>query len=755
VSLKEAQDLIQIAPAFFGFISPEGVLVTMNDLSLYVIESRREDLVGRLFWEAPWWKPIPESAARIREAVTAAAQGHSSQFDIEYHAVVDGVGQKRWVDLTFTPFRDEENKVVRIAASGVDITERRSAKEELRRSQDQLIRAINVSKIGFYEWDIRQNRMEFSEQMKNDWGVAKDISFEDALDLLHPDDRDRVAELIRSAIEKRENYSTEYRVIRPDDGKTVWIQAQGEITYDEAGLPLRFFGTSLDITERKQTAQTLAETKAAIENEKENFYHLFRQTPEMVCVLMGPDHVFEFVNAAHIKALGFDATGLAVREAQPDSVEVHGILDDVYRTGVTAELREIAVTVTGRLRYFNLTYSARRDLSGAINGVMILGSEVTDLVAARASLESSEKALRGFLNAIPATLWSATAEGEINFLNRFWSNYSGQEPAADLSDVRWLDIVHPDDRAQMLEEWTSAVARQEPIDHRFRLKHAGDGEYRWHRSRGAPLIDDRGRVIRWAGYISDIHDERCALDNLTNEREIRERFVATLTHDLRTPLTAARMSAQILLRRAHEPVALQKTATRILENIDRADAMIRDLLDANRIKAGESLPIEIQHCRLDQIASGVLDDLSTIHGDRFVLRTAVPVEGYWSCDGLRRILENLCLNAVKYGSSVHPITVTISLPTADTARVEVHNEGNPIAPENQANLFLPYRRIESTNATRQKGWGLGLTLVKGLTEAHGGTAALESSAAMGTTFRIDLPIDSRPVVASSQRPDTE
>lgn len=63
------------------------------------------------------------------------------------------------------------------------------------------------------------------------------------------------------------------------------------------------------------------------------------------------EHVFEFVNAAHVRALGFGATGMAVRQAQPESVEVHGILDEVYRTGVTAKLREIPVTVTAtRLR---------------------------------------------------------------------------------------------------------------------------------------------------------------------------------------------------------------------------------------------------------------------------------------------------------------------------------------------------------------------------------------------------------------------
>jgi|GEM_PF-5356992 len=134
--------------------------------------------------------------------------------------------------------------------------------------------------------------------------------------------------------------------------------------------------------------------RRAIENERENFRNLFRQTPEMVCILSGPEHVFEFVNEAHIRALGFDATGMTVRAAQPESVEVHGILDEVYRTGKTAQLHEIEVTLTQRRRVFNLTYAARWDEQGSINGIMILGVEVTEQVLAREDLKRSEEQLR-------------------------------------------------------------------------------------------------------------------------------------------------------------------------------------------------------------------------------------------------------------------------------------------------------------------------------------------------------------------------
>jgi PAS domain S-box-containing protein len=144
-----------------------------------------------------------------------------------------------------------------------------------------------------------------------------------------------------------------------------------------------------DVTEQVLARRMIEEANGAIENERENFRNLFKQTPEIVCILGGPDHVFEFVNEAHIRTIGFDTTGKAVREAQPDSVQVHGILDEVYRTGKTAELRQIAVTVGGRLRYFNLTFAARKNKYGEINGVMILGAEVTDQVKAATNLEKA------------------------------------------------------------------------------------------------------------------------------------------------------------------------------------------------------------------------------------------------------------------------------------------------------------------------------------------------------------------------------
>jgi signal transduction histidine kinase len=228
------------------------------------------------------------------------------------------------------------------------------------------------------------------------------------------------------------------------------------------------------------------------------------------------------------------------------------------------------------------------------------------------------------------------------------------------------------------------------------------------------------------------------LEALRMERDLRERFVATLTHDLRTPLTAAKISAQMILRLPDTPEPAQRLVGRVRDNIDRAVDMIRDLLDANRIRAGESLPIEAADCELRRVLEETLDGLSSSHGDRFVLRAPAQVRGFCDVGAVKRIIENLAENAVKYGEKFAPITVTVTeLPQA--VDIAVHNQGNPIPEAELRELFKPYSRRASAQQSGHKGWGLGLTLVQGMAEAHGGRVQVTSAAESGTTFTVTLP----------------
>lgn len=169
--------------------------------------------------------------------------------------------------------------------------------------------------------------------------------------------------------------------------------------------------------------------------------------------------------------------------------------------------------------------------------------------------------------------------------------------------------------------------------------------------------------------------------------------------------------------------------------------MVRDLLDANRIHAGKRLPLKLAECDLAAIARAVDEELAAIHGKRFVVEGDAEVRGVWSEADLHRALWNLALNGVKYGATDRPITITIRA-TVEGANASVHNEGAPISVEQQEQLFQPFSRAHSSVMGGPRGWGLGLTLVHGCAEAHGGRVRVTSDDANGTTFTIELPRES-------------
>lgn len=238
---------------------------------------------------------------------------------------------------------------------------------------------------------------------------------------------------------------------------------------------------------------------------------------------------------------------------------------------------------------------------------------------------------------------------------------------------------------------------------------------------------------------TQIEDLAQAVANLERERDLRERFVAALSHDLRTPMTAAKINAQMILRRADDSVAVRTMARRITASVDRADRMIRDLLDANRIRAGEGIPLNISDCSLGDILRNVTREMADLHGNRFQLNLGgQDATGNWDARAIHRVVENLIGNAVKYGTSGAIVTLGFEQ-TASWVDLFVHNEGNPVPETELETLFIPYRRTDSANSSGQKGWGLGLTLVKGIAEAHGGSARAESSSEKGTTFFVRLP----------------
>ncbi len=219
-------------------------------------------------------------------------------------------------------------------------------------------------------------------------------------------------------------------------------------------------------------------------------------------------------------------------------------------------------------------------------------------------------------------------------------------------------------------------------------------------------------------------------------QDIQELFMVSLTHDLRGPLNIIKMGAQLTLPQFEAGVRQRDIVAKILVAADRLNSMIQNLLDASRLRAGYRLTVEFEECNLSSLVKDTAEDLALAYGDRFVVCSDADIWISCSPKEMRRVIENLATNAVKYGASDTPITFVFQQ-TETHVSFTVHNEGQPIDPSAQSILFQQFRR--STSTDDQTGWGLGLFLAKNIVEAHHGKITVNSEAGKGTSFIVELP----------------
>lgn len=179
-------------------------------------------------------------------------------------------GSLFWAQSTLSLIKDDEGRPLSFVAVTEDTTSRVLAEESLQRSQEKLALAVNVAGIGFFNWDIPGNLIEFSKQMAQEFGLSGEpIGVEGLVEILHPDDRAMLWAMIHEYSDGDEYDPQECRVIR-HDGLVVWIDLKGHMSYDEEGKPLRFFGTAINITERKRIEEELrsGEEKVRVAEER-------------------------------------------------------------------------------------------------------------------------------------------------------------------------------------------------------------------------------------------------------------------------------------------------------------------------------------------------------------------------------------------------------------------------------------------------------------------------------------------------------
>ncbi|HZW12534.1 MAG TPA: HAMP domain-containing sensor histidine kinase [Noviherbaspirillum sp.] len=253
-----------------------------------------------------------------------------------------------------------------------------------------------------------------------------------------------------------------------------------------------------------------------------------------------------------------------------------------------------------------------------------------------------------------------------------------------------------------------------------------------------PISDEETQII---GSSIDASIREAVTAFTLAQSAFREQFVATLAHDLRNPLAAATMSAQ-LITHIRDLEKIDQAAHKIINSLSRIDQMIRDLLDTVVFQRGQRLVLHPTHFDIAEVVREVCDVATAVHGPRFEM-SGDAIKGWWGRDAIKRALENLVSNAVKYGAPDTPVRITFQA-WHERMLLSVHNHGEPIPPDQVESVFQVFRRAKAAKEGDQQGWGIGLPYVRSVAESHGGSIDVDSSQERGTTFSIDIPVDCRP-----------
>ena len=378
------------------------------------------------------------------------------------------------------------------------------------------------------------------------------------------------------------------------------------------------------------------------------------------------------------------------------------------------------------------------------------------------ALRQSEAQFRDLAENIGPLVWVANPDGWTFFYNKRWYEYTGTT-REDMEGWGWEKVHHPDHLSRIVEKWRSHLKRGIPWEDTFLLR-GKDGNYRWFLSRAFPVHDAEGKIIRWFGTSTDVHELRETqealhaarekllehsgnLEKLVEDRTAKlretvrelEAFSYSVAHDLRAPLRAMNSYAQ-LLTEEYAP-ALDQTGQEYLQRISRSaarlDTLMQDVLNYTRVVRA---PAELSSVDLDELVHEIIQSYPDFQPPRADIRIDGKLPEVLAHKGfLTQCVSNLLGNAVKFVKPGEVPRVRIWAHVkrgGNTVRIWFEDNGIGIAPENRDRIFRMFERIQP--AEQYEGTGMGLTIVQKAMERMGGRVGFESEAGKGSEFWIEL-----------------
>ena len=687
------------------------------------------------------------------------------------------------------------------------VKNRARAEEMVDASQERSHLIAQAARDVVWDWDIKRDEVVWTENVQALFGYAPeeiDPQPDWWKNHIHPDDRDRVLSGFYRSIELGNTcWSDEYRFERRD-GSFATVFDRGYVVRCHEGKAVRMVGAMVDITALKRTEDALREsdalTNAVIDALSENIAVLDEHG--VIVRTNAAWRQFAAASGADAQrtsegARYLDVCRLAAAEGAPGAAEV---------------LEGLSAVLAGRLPELEREYPCPTDAAepwfvlrarplGTRPGVVVSHIDITALKRAEQRMRILDEANRQ----LALSLDAATALRE---LVRHVVPYLGDLCIADLADdgtIRRVAIAHADPKKEAL---LYAIERRFPtspsgargvarVMRQGRAERIGDGAEVM--STEGPQPEERTEGIAALGIsaalcvpliardktlgaltfcvtegraryrlddvgLAESIAERAALaiDNARLYSELqraaaaKDQFLSLLAHELRNPMAPILNAVKLLRLRASDDAKSLRPLEIIEHQVAHQARLLDDLLNVTRIARGKIL-LRRELVDLSRVVRETVEDhRGAIEEAGLTLTLELPEAECW-VDGdptrLAQVIGNLLNNAAKFTHAGGAVTVRLGADATGSALLSVRDTGIGIAPEDQRQIFDAFSHAGTTGSRSLGGLGLGLALVKGLVELHGGDVRAESSGiGAGAELVVTLPLAPPTVVPQPAPP---
>ncbi|WP_224244205.1 hybrid sensor histidine kinase/response regulator [Hyalangium gracile] len=540
---------------------------------------------------------------------------------------------------------------------------------------------------------------------------------------------------------------------------------------DAAGACTGILIQGTDVTQRQQEQHEQQEAA-------ERYRALFSSIDDGFCLMQllfdeagrPIDYRFLEANAAFEEHTGLKGVvGRSARELVPDlDASWFQLYGKVALTGETVRFENHAPAMG---RWFEV-YASRVGRP-ELRQVALVFKNITERKAAEAKLQESEARFRNMADHAPVMLWVTDTRAQCIYLNQQWLSFTGQTAETGLG-LGWLEAVHPDDARRAGAIFLAANEKQESFRLEYRLRRK-DGEYRWAIDAASPRFGPDGEFLGYIGSVIDITErkqaeeerelllrrEQTARAQAEEANRLKDEFLATVSHELRTPLTAMLGWVQMLRSGMLTEDKRDRALATVERNARSQAQLIEDLLDVSRILAGK-LKLEVEFVDVGSVVEAAMETVRPA-AEAKGIRLQVALDSTCSIMGdaarLQQVVWNLLSNAVKFTPKGGRVQVLVERRDS-SVEVTVADTGRGIPQDFLPHVFERFRQAEGGTTRQAGGLGLGLSIVRHLVEAQGGTVSAASDGeGQGATFVVRLPLSvarrREPLVPPTLRAEVE